>query len=139
VLANDAPLPVLTPETTSFWTGGKDGALMIARCADCARYVHPPQPICPHCLSRAIAPVRVSGRGTVASFTVNHQRWLPNMRVPFVVALVELEEQPDIRITTNIVNQPIEQAAIGQKVRVLFERHDDIWLPLFEPDGGTGE
>ena len=83
--------------------------------------------------------MRVSGRGAVASFTVNHQRWLPNMRVPFVVALVELEEQPDIRITTNIVNQPIEKAAIGQKVRVLFEQHDDIWLPLFEPDGETGE
>ncbi|WP_198351082.1 Zn-ribbon domain-containing OB-fold protein [Flavisphingomonas formosensis] len=139
MLANDAPLPVLTPETTPFWTGGEDGALMIARCSACTRYVHPPQPICPHCLSREIAPVRVSGRGTVASFTVNHQRWLPDMRVPFVIALIELEEQPDIRITTNLVNQPIEAAAIGQRVRVLFERHEDIWLPLFEPDGETGE
>jgi len=133
-LANDAPLPVLTPENQAFWTGGRDGRLMIMRCASCIRYHHPPSPICPHCRSAHIAAEAVSGRATVASFTVNHQKWMPDMRVPFVIGLVELVEQPDIRITTNLVHQPFEAAYIGQPVRVIFEAHGDVWLPLFEPD-----
>ena len=136
-LANAAPLPILTPENTPFWTGGEDGQLMIARCAACLRYHHPPGPICPHCLSLEVAPEPVSGKGIVASFTVNHQPWLPGMRVPFTIGLVELAEDPSIRITTNLVNQPVEAAFIGQAVRVVFERHEDVWLPLFEPDDGN--
>lgn len=132
-LANCAPLPVLNAENRSFWTGGELGQLLIMRCADCRRFHHPPGPLCPHCLSEAVAPEAVSGRATVASFTINHQKWLPDMNVPFVIGLVEIEEQPDVRITTNLVNQPINAARIGQQVRVLFERHEDVWLPLFEP------
>ena len=133
-LANEAPLPVLTPETTPFWTGGEHGRLMIAKCGACGRYHHPPAPICPHCLNLEVAPVPVSGGGTVASYTVNYQPWLPGMRVPFTIALVELDEDPSIRLTTNLVRQPPEAARIGQRVRVVFERHDDVWLPLFEAD-----
>ena len=134
LLANTAPLPVLMPETTPFWTGGENGRLMIARCSACSRYHHPPAPICPHCLSLEVAPTPVSGRGRVASYTVNYQAWLPGMRVPFTIALVELEEDASIRLTTNLVRQPPEAARIGQQVRVIFERHDDVWLPLFEAD-----
>ena len=134
MLANKAPLPVLTPETEPFWTGGKDEKLMIMRCASCNRFHHPPNPLCPHCLSYDVAPQAVSGRANLVSFTVNHQKWLPDMKVPFIVGLVELVEQTDIRLTTNIVNQDIEDVKIGQKMTVIFEQHDDIWLPLFEPE-----
>lgn len=134
MLANDAPLPVLTPETEAFWTGGADGQLMIMRCADCGRRHHPPTAICPHCLGVAVQPEAVSGRAVVASFTVNYQPWLPGMRVPFVIALVELEEDHTIRLTTNLVRQEPERARIGQRVKVVFERHEDVWLPLFEAD-----
>ena len=133
-LANQAPLPVLTPETTPFWTGGREGRLMIARCGACGRYHHPPAPICPHCLSLAVGPQPMSGRGVVASYTINHQPWLPGMRVPFTIALVELDEDPLIRLTTNLVRQAPEAARIGQRVRVVFEQHEDVWLPLFEAD-----
>lgn len=139
MLANEAPLPVLTPETTPFWTGGAQGRLMIARCGACRRYHHPPTPICPHCLSFDIMAEPVSGKGVVASFTVNHQAWLPGMRVPFVIGLVELVEERSIRITTNLVHQSLEAAYIGQPVKVFFECHDDIWLPLFEPDDAAGD
>ncbi|QUT06767.1 Zn-ribbon domain-containing OB-fold protein [Sphingobium phenoxybenzoativorans] len=137
MLANNAPLPVLTPETEAFWTGGREGKLMIMRCAQCTRRHHPPSPVCPHCYSERVAPEAVSGRAKIASFTVNHQKWLPDMKVPFVIAIVELDEQPDIRITTNIVNAPPETINIGQSVQVLFEQHDDVWLPLFQPEEGA--
>jgi uncharacterized OB-fold protein len=134
MLANNAPLPVLTPETEPFWTGGKRGELMICRCQACARYIHPPSPVCPHCRALEVVPQPVSGRARIASFTINHQKWLPDMRVPFAIAVVELAEQPDIRLTTNIVNTGMDDIRIGQKVQVLFEQHGDVWLPLFEPE-----
>jgi uncharacterized OB-fold protein len=133
-LANDAPLPVLTADTEAFWTGGSRGVLLIQRCGGCAAYIHPPSPICPYCHCREVAPVAVSGKATVASFTINHQKWLPGMRVPFAIAVVALAEQEDVHLTTNIVNTPLDSVHIGQKLRVLFEQHGDVWLPLFEPD-----
>jgi len=126
-------LPELTDRTRAFWTGGEHGKLMIARCQSCGNYIHPPQPICPKCFSRDVQPEAVSGLATLASFTVNHQQWMPDMEVPFVIAIVELEEQPSVRLTTNIVNCPIEDVRIGMKLKVTFEQQDDIFLPLFEP------
>jgi uncharacterized OB-fold protein len=75
----------------------------------------------------------VSGRATVASFTVNHQVWEPGLDVPYVLALVELEEQPDVRLVTNIVQCSPDDVWIGMPVRVLFEQCEDVWVPLFGP------
>jgi uncharacterized OB-fold protein len=132
-VADRRPLPQLTPENRAFWTGGEHGRLMIHRCAACSHWIHPPSPICPQCRGRDVSPQAASGRATVATFTVNRQAWRPTMNIPFVVAIVELDEQPGLRLTTNIVNIPPDDVGIGQRVRVVFEQHDDIWLPLFEP------
>jgi acetyl-CoA acetyltransferase len=77
---------------------------------------------------------QVSGRATVAGFTVNHQRWLPKFPPPYVVAVVALEEDCSVRLTTNIVGCDAGEVAIGMRVRVAFEQHDRVWIPLFEPD-----
>jgi uncharacterized OB-fold protein len=127
------PLPVLTTNTREFWTGGAHGDLLIYRCQACGYYVHPATHFCPKCESRDVAPDAVSGRATIASFTVNHQQWEPELEVPYVMALVELEEQADVRLVTNIVNCPIEDVYIGMPVSVLFEQNDDVWVPLFQP------
>ena len=125
------PLPALTPETEFFWTSGADGRLRFLRCNDCYAYVHPPAPVCPKCSSRALDPEPVSGRGTVATFTVNHQDWglLPP---PYVIAIVELVEQPGLRLTTNLVGIEPTDVRTGMPVQVCFEQHNDTWIPLFE-------
>jgi uncharacterized protein len=69
----------------------------------------------------------------VASFTVNHQRWEPDLEVPYVMALVELEEQPDVRLVTNVVDCRPEFVRIGMPVTVTFEEAGDVWIPLFVP------
>lgn len=58
-----------------------------------------------------------------------------------MVAIVEMEEQEGLRLTTNIVNCAVEDVYIGQAVRVIFDHREDVWLPLFEPDlqGGGSE
>jgi uncharacterized OB-fold protein len=126
-------LPLIDGETGFFWTGGAQGRLLIQRCADCGRYQHPPLPRCACCHGEAVGPVPVSGRGTVKSFTVNHQQWLAGMKVPFVFAAVELVEQPELYVFSNLLG-PIDEMRIGMKMRVCFERHDDVWLPMFESD-----
>jgi uncharacterized OB-fold protein len=129
-----APLPILTPETRAFWQGGEKNELRIMRCHACGHYTHPPMPICPVCRSRAMNPEPVSGRAVLASFTINYQAWVTGLEVPFVIGLVELVEQPGLRLTTNIVNTPPDSIHIGMALRVLFSQADDVWLPLFEPD-----
>ncbi len=126
-------LPVLSRENQEFWTGGAEGELRIARCQDCGYYIHPPAPICAKCYGRNMKPEAVSGRATVATFTINQQKWLPDLTVPYAIAIVELEEQKQLRLTTNIVNCPLDEIEIGMKVRVVFEQQEDIFLPLFEP------
>jgi uncharacterized OB-fold protein len=128
-------LPFLTSETAPFWQGGEHGLLNIYHCDGCQHLFHPPAPVCPQCLSSAVRARPVSGRGTVVSFTVNHQAWLPDLPVPYVVAVVELVERAGLRFVTNIVGGQPEDVSIGTTVRVRFEQVEDIWLPLFEADG----
>ena len=126
-------LPVLNPETGFFWTAGAKGVLLIQRCEHCRRYQHPPQPQCSDCHSSQLAPAPVSGRGRVASFTVNHQPWLPGLEAPFIFAAIELAEQAELYVFSNVMT-PIDQVRIGMPVSVCFEQHDDVWLPLFEAE-----
>jgi len=136
-------LPELTDRNRHFWQGGRDGKLVFLRCQDCGYYLHPPSPLCPRDRSAHLAPEAVSGRGTLASYTVNHQRWLPGPEPPYVIGLVELVEQAGLRLTTNLVNCDPDSVRIGMEVRVVFaHRADpggDIWLPLFEPADGSPE
>ena len=127
-------LPLVTAHNAHFWTGGAQGELRILRCNACRYWIHPPAPICPACLARDVAPEAASGRAHVASFTVNHQPWIPGFDPPYLVAIVALVEQPGLRLTTNLVNCAIEDARIGMSVRVVFEQRDEVWIPLFEPD-----
>src|ERR1044071_7947479 len=128
------PLPELGFENVPFWTGGAKGELLIARCRSCAHWIHPPLPVCPECRSRDVAPGRASGRAEIVTFTVNHHAWFPGQQVPYVLAIVELEEQPGLRLTTRLVGLEPKDVRIGLAVRVRFEQVEDVWLPLFERD-----
>lgn len=126
-------LPALTPDTVPFWQGGAQGVLNIHRCAACTRWFHPPAPICPRCGSFEVGAKPVSGRGKVLTFTVNHQPWTPELNDPYVVAIVELDEQAGLRVLSNVVDCAVDRVAIDMPVQVRFEQHEDVWLPLFSP------
>src|SRR5438552_6513242 len=101
-LADNRVLPELTLDNEAFWTSGRDGRLRIQHCEACDEFIHPPAPACP-CCGGPVAPRVVSGLGEVWSATVNHHAWAPGQSDPFVVALVELVEQPGLRLATNVV------------------------------------
>jgi uncharacterized OB-fold protein len=131
------PLPILSPGTAPYWQSGADGLLRIQRCPRCGHYTHPPGPVCARCLEPGVEFVPVSGRGTVYTCTANHHPWFPGWTTPYCIAIVQLDEQDDVRLFTNVVNCDAEAVRIGDRVRVLFEHREDVWLPLFEPDGGN--
>ncbi|MBP6504963.1 MAG: Zn-ribbon domain-containing OB-fold protein [Rhodoferax sp.] len=125
-------LPALNLDNSTFWQGGAEGTLNMHHCQGCQRYFHPPAPICPRCLSQDVGPRPVSGRGKVLSYTINHQRWNADVEVPYVVAIVELADQPGLRLVSNIVGMPVDEVHIDMPVRVTFSQIEDVWLPLFE-------
>lgn len=126
-------LPLIDGDNRDFWTGGAVGELRIYRCRACRYFVHPPVRFCPRCESRDVAPEAVSGQGVVASFTVNHKQWVPGLPQRYVLALVSIIEQEDVRLVTNIVGCDPDAVTMDMAVTVLFERHEDLWIPFFEP------
>lgn len=131
-MAAPRPLPRLDAVNRPFWTGGATNELQILRCQDCQTFIHPPRPVCRHCLSENVVPEVVVGTGVVDTFTVNYQKWHPAAEVPYVIARVALDGVPGVYLTTNIVGCPVDDVDIGDRVRVKFEQQDDVYLPLFE-------
>lgn len=127
------PLPKPTPETQHFWDGCKAGELLLQRCDSCDHVYFPPRPFCPSCSSRSVSVFAASGRGTLASYVINH-RPHPAWSEPHSIAIVQLEEGP--RMASNVVgcDQTPETLQIDMPLKVQFEDvTDEITLPLFTP------
>lgn len=123
-------LGLLPDSYRSFWTGGRDGRLHLLRHRESGRFVHPFWPVADD--DPLLESVAVSGRGTVFTYTVNHQAYNPAVTPPYVVAIVQLEEQEDLRIATNIVDCDPADVSIGMAVAVRFEE-DGLFVPVFAP------
>lgn len=129
-------IPELHEHNRAFWTGGANGELLIQRCTRCSLWVSPPTSDCPDCGGELLAQP-VSGRGRVFTYTVNYHPFNPMVPPPYVIAIVQLEEQEDLRIAANIVDCDPESVRIGLPVEVGFERHgsedETVFAPVFTP------
>ncbi|WP_310963695.1 bifunctional MaoC family dehydratase N-terminal/OB-fold nucleic acid binding domain-containing protein [Nocardioides terrisoli] len=114
--------PQMNRDTEFFWKGTAVGELRIQKCGACGALRHPPGPMCPRCHASDRSHVVASGRGTVFSFLVHHAPRLPGKQLPVTLALVDLEE--GVRMIGEVRGAP-ESIAIGDPVRVAFERIDD--------------
>jgi len=128
------PLPDLSPENEFFWTSGADGVLRMQACDACDLIIHPPQAVCVKCAGD-LSIRALSGRGTIVGVTVNHQRWAPAPVPPYTLILVALDEDPLVRLTSVAVETEEAAVRIGQRVEVVFEQHEDVWMPFFRPTG----
>ena len=133
--AYTGPIPKPTPETKPFWDAAKQHKLRIQRCGDCAQHYFYPRPLCPHCLSRNVSWVDVSGRGKLHTFVINQRaaRGFPATG-PYVIGIVELDEGP--KMMSNIVGVEPDPKALrcDMPVEVVFEDlTDEITLPKFKP------
>jgi uncharacterized OB-fold protein len=127
------PAPEAGPDTAFFWAAGAEGTLLMTTCADCGYITYPPSPRCARCLSQNVAPQPVSGNGTVYSYTISLQPFMPGL-APYCVALVELDEQADVRLTTQLVDCVSDDIEVGMAVQVLFVAGpNETWIPFFRP------
>lgn len=123
------PTPEINDTNRSYWRALREGRLVIQRCA-CGHAWLPARTECPACLAEDPPWVPASGRGTLYSWVVYHTAYHPAFadRLPYNVALVELEEGP--RLLTNIVAAADDLVA-GAPVELSVEWQDDTALARF--------
>jgi uncharacterized OB-fold protein len=127
-------LPTPDASTEPYWAATREGRLLVKRCGDCGRAHFYPRPFCPFCWSEAVDWEEASGRGTLYTYSVVHVNDLPPFpeRVPYVAAIVDLEEGP--RVMTNIVGCDHDALRSGMAVEVQFEAETEtVTLARFRP------
>lgn len=141
-------LPELNEFTEPFHDFASRGELRIQKCESCGVLRMPPRPRCHACGSTSFVWQLMSGRGRVWSYVVAHPPLLPAYAqlAPYVVAIVELEEDPLIRLCGNLVfdsTGPINEVqasdvTIGQEVTAVFPPSDDGFvLPVWQITGAN--
>jgi uncharacterized OB-fold protein len=138
----DFPLPDTDdPLTAPFYAGAARGELMLPWCATCQGYVWYPEAACPRDGGEPVW-TRVSGRATLFSWAVVRRAFLPAFedKVPFVTALVALEEDPSVRLPTYIVDAPPASLVPDARVAVQFRPLSfatvpdrSVIVPMFAP------
>ena len=114
--------------THEFWAAAARGVLSIPRCEGCQKYVWYPHPTCRQCGAEDIRWVTVSGRGTLFSWAVVERALFEPFatKAPYVPGLVALEEDPSVRIVTNIVDCESAELRVDMPVRAIFR---DLTFP----------
>ncbi|MEU8965642.1 OB-fold domain-containing protein [Streptomyces sp. NPDC048491] len=133
--------PVVDDDGAPFWEYAARGELRVQACAapDCGRLRFPPRPCCPHCQSFGSEWRRVSGRGRIWSYVFPHPPLLPDYadQAPYNAVVVELAEDPLIRLVGNVVAEPDapldsvdpSRLKIGARVQVAFTEVDGVTVP----------
>jgi len=128
------PLPETSERTHPYWDGCKSGKLLLPKCRACGTIFFFPNNFCVACLSEDIEWIEASGKGTMHTFSIIRRPPSDAFAadVPYVVALIDLEEGP--RMMSNLVGIQAEQARVGMPVKVVFEKiTEEITLPKFRP------
>jgi uncharacterized OB-fold protein/acyl dehydratase len=115
--------PLVNRDSEYFWAGTRAGELRIQRCGQCGLLRHPPGPMCPECGATKPTYLRACGRGEVFSYVVHHHPPVPGRELPFVVALVELDE--GVRMLGELTGVPPAEVRIGLPVEVEFVPVDE--------------
>ncbi len=123
------PVPAVTDLSRPHWEGCLRDELLVQRCEDCGGYVFIPELACSHCLSSNLRWVQSSGRGRLYSFTVIHRPQRPEFEVPYVGAIIELEE--GWHMLSNLVELSIDQLRVDLPVEVVFVPRGELKLPMF--------
>jgi uncharacterized protein len=127
-------LPTPDPETQPYWDAAREGRLLVRRCRPCDRAYFYPRDFCPTCWSDDVEWVEASGRATLYTWSVVHRNDLPpwGERVPYVAAVVDLEEGP--RMMTNVEGCDLAALKVGMALQVDFRKEtDEITVPVFRP------
>jgi uncharacterized OB-fold protein len=131
--------------TEPYWAAAAEGRLSLPRCDACGRLVWYPSDACRRCGGEAQTWVDLSGRGTLFSWVVVHQQFLPQYDPPYVTGLVAVDEDPAVRLATFVVDiDPLAPGLVlDQPVEVTFGPltvpgvDGQVTAPLWRPMAGS--
>jgi hypothetical protein len=84
---------------------------------------YPPESRCSQCNSAEnLEWSEVSGRGTIDDYVVIYDSRLQIFQAeqPYNVAIIQIEEDPDIQFFSNLPGTPVDEVPVGASVEVVF-------------------
>jgi uncharacterized OB-fold protein len=130
------PIPVPDDLSREFWRSAAAHVLSLQKCQNCSFFSYPPRLACTNCHVDPpdFAWEPVSGRGRLKTWTIMRDAFLPGFipEVPYVVADVELVEQPGLRVVARLANISEDELALDLDLEVCFDDvADGISVPEF--------
>jgi uncharacterized OB-fold protein len=115
----DTDYPPLKP----YFEAARAHEFRLPRCSACDTFNWYPHDACAACGGTDFTWTKMSGRGRLFSWAVVRRALHPPLAVfePYVSAVIEIEEDPKVRIVTRLLDADSESLEIGQPVRVRFE------------------
>jgi uncharacterized OB-fold protein len=128
------PHPYFNEVSAGHWEAAQQRRLAIQQCAACGTFMHYPSALCINCQSADLGFTDVSGLGTVYSFAIVRHNFHPAFIPPYVIALIDLDDAPGVRMYTNILEVDYDDLHIGMAVKATFEDiGDGTLIPQFMP------
>ncbi len=135
---NNRPAPIPQPESDYYWEQAKAGKLVFQKCGACGSVQFFPRVLCTSCNSTDLEWIESAGKGSLFTFSIVHQPPHPGFRnaVPYITAIVELDEGVKMPSQLIGIDPEPEQIEIGMRLELAFEElNDSISLPVFRPVG----
>ena len=128
------PPPLADSTTLPWWEAAADHRLVVQRCADCQGTRLPPAPVCAECRSAEYDWKEVPGAASVYTFTIVHRPIAADQKLPFVIAVVALEDSGGLRMISNLVEVDPDDVEVGMAVEIVWEdMSEDLAIPRFRP------
>lgn len=118
------PVPVPTELSKPFWDACDQQRLVMQHCLACDRMQYPPEPVCRECGAADRLGWRpVSGRGRIHGYCVMYQSRIKLLQAnqPFNIAVIELEEDPAIKLLSHLPGRAPGDVPVGAPVEAIFE------------------
>lgn len=130
-MTDGKPVPEPSADTTRFWEACDEERLVVQECTACGKRRFYPAAVCPACGHTEWTEVECSGRGTVRSHSTVHRPPSDAFAddVPYVVALVELDEGP--MVMANVLDCDPGEVTTGAPVALTWESRGDRTLFQF--------
>ena len=132
-MAAEPILPVTTDrETSAFFAAAAESRLVYRGCNQCGAGLHPPTEHCPNCGGWDTGWRDSAGQATLYSWSAAIHSVHPAYKAPYTIAVVTLDEAPDVRFVTQLSGVP--DLVAGQKMQLWFEEIEaGVTLPQWRP------
>jgi uncharacterized OB-fold protein len=127
-----APHPTACTHDQPYWDAAQQGKLLLQRGTRSGRCQFYPRGHSVHLPDEPLEWIESPGLGTVHTYTVVHRSFFENLKAPFVLAIVDLEE--GVRMTAHVVDVEPAAVSIGMRVRATFRsRGEGLPVLAFVP------